>query len=225
MSLAKTTIVLSWLFVGLACVSTVIMLVRAYMGRARFRIWDACVCAALIVGILLISLMTWAIVAEGGGRHQRDLSQHQLTLVATVRHKSPTSLRYTNVSQSIIISEALWALNGALIRVSACCFLRELLVLTGVKLIALITLLCFSILHGVASILEICLICRPLTVQWNMNAKGACGNQVASYVVIEGSGMVLDVAILGLPIVVLTKVSLPISQKLGIFVALDAGVM
>ena len=86
--LAKSTIVLSWLFVGLACASTVTMLIWSYMRRIKFRISDGCVCAAFVVGILLISLTTWAMVDEGGAKHQQDLSQHQLALVAKVRRKT-----------------------------------------------------------------------------------------------------------------------------------------
>jgi hypothetical protein len=48
---------------------------------------DGCVCAEIVVGILLVAQTTWAIVDEGAGRHQADLSQRNITAVAKVSNK------------------------------------------------------------------------------------------------------------------------------------------
>ena len=82
--LARTTIVLSWLFVGLACLAIVAILYWARMNRSGFHSGDGCVCAALIIGILLVSQTTWAILDEKGGRHQRDMMEQEIAAIAKV---------------------------------------------------------------------------------------------------------------------------------------------
>ena len=58
-----------------------------------------------------------------------------------------------------------------------------------------------------------------------MDGKGACGNQIASYVAIEGTAMLLDLAILGIPIVSVSRLHFGGMKKLSVIVALDAGAM
>lgn len=72
--------------------------------------------------------------------------------------------------------------------------------------------------------LEVLLICRPLSTQWDPNVGGACGDQTTSFVVIEVLGLVLDVAILMCPILLLmvhSKTSL--WYKLRVIFFLDIG--
>jgi hypothetical protein len=86
-------------------------------------------------------------------------------------------------------------------------------------------LLCLCGVHGMVSILEICLICRPLAAQWDPNTGGACGNQIASFVTIEVLGLALDVAILVLPIKVLFGLNMALKRKLGLVMIFSSGVM
>jgi hypothetical protein len=74
-------------------------------------------------------------------------------------------------------------------------------------------------------VLEVCLICRPLASQWDPNVEGLCGNQIASFVAIETSGMLLDVAILDSLVVGLSHFQTSLRKKLVIVLLLDAGAM
>jgi hypothetical protein len=86
-------------------------------------------------------------------------------------------------------------------------------------------LLCLCGVHGMVSILEVCLICRPLAAQWDPNVGGACGNQIASFVTIEVLGLALDVAILVLPIKVVFGLKMAPKRKLGLVMIFSSGVM
>jgi hypothetical protein len=49
-----------------------------------FHATDDWVCAALLVGVLLVSQTTWAIIDEGGGRHHADISKQNVASIANV---------------------------------------------------------------------------------------------------------------------------------------------
>jgi hypothetical protein len=88
--LARISIILSWVLVGLACFSTSIQLVWLFwIKRSRLHVADGCVCAALVVGIVLVAQMTWAIVDEGSGRHQAEVLQEDVAALAKVRGIGP----------------------------------------------------------------------------------------------------------------------------------------
>jgi len=91
------------------------------------------------------------------------------------------------------------------------------------RVLSMIMYLC--VIHGGASVLEICLICRPLAAQWDPNVGGACGNQIASFVAIEVIGMILDVAVLASPIPLVSSMKISKVRKLRLALILDAGAM
>jgi hypothetical protein len=83
-SLAKTTIIVSWLLVGLACISTVAQIVSLRMRKKTFSAVDGCLGGALIIGITLVAQTTWAIIDEGAGRHQYDMEKRNVAAIAKV---------------------------------------------------------------------------------------------------------------------------------------------
>jgi hypothetical protein len=83
-ALAETTIILSWLLVGLACVSTIAQLAWLRMTKNISSAVDGCLCVALIIGIALVAQTTWAMVDEGAGRHQYDIEKRNVAAVAKV---------------------------------------------------------------------------------------------------------------------------------------------
>ena len=82
-----------------------------------------------------------------------------------------------------------------------------------------------SICHGFTSVLEVCLICRPITAQWDPDVTGLCGNQTASFVTIEIIGLVLDLAILLSPLPTLLHSAMDCASKVRLIILLDAGAM
>jgi hypothetical protein len=83
-SLAKATIIVSWLSVGLACISTIAQLIWLSVSRRKFSVVDSCLCAALVIGIALVSQTTWAMFDEGAGRHQYDIKKGNVAAIAKV---------------------------------------------------------------------------------------------------------------------------------------------
>ena len=82
-----------------------------------------------------------------------------------------------------------------------------------------------SLTHGIASVIEVLLICRPLSAQWDSEAGGACGNQILSFIIVECVGIALDIALLGIPLFSIPKLHISMKKKAHIIIALDAGVV
>lgn len=82
-----------------------------------------------------------------------------------------------------------------------------------------------SLIHGIESVIEVLLICRPLSAQWDSEAGGACGNQILSFIIVECVGIALDIALLGIPLYPILKLDLSMKKKAPIIIALDAGVV
>jgi hypothetical protein len=92
--LAKTSVVVSWLLVGLACLTTTAQLVWRRSREIKYPVADGCMCVALFVGTLLVVQTTWAIVDEGAGRHQSDMKQGSIAAVAKVVGSCITPYRF-----------------------------------------------------------------------------------------------------------------------------------
>jgi hypothetical protein len=90
---------------------------------------------------------------------------------------------------------------------------------------ALNAILCRCIVHGIASVLGICLICRLIATQWDPDIKGLCGNEIASFVAIEVTGMALDVAMLVSPLPVMYHAIGEKWERLKNVIILDIGVV
>lgn len=84
--LARNTLILSWFFVAWALAFTVTLL---YQNCA---VPEAFIVAALFVGVLLVSQTTWAIVDEGAGEHQGQLSRKAAAAVAKVHRTERTNV-------------------------------------------------------------------------------------------------------------------------------------
>jgi hypothetical protein len=112
-----------------------------------------------------------------------------------------------------------------MLRISGCYYLLELFRRDTKLRYVLRGTLCISTVHGIVSMLEVCLICRPLAAQFDPKIEGLCGNQLASFVIIEVSGLVHDTVLLVSPIPCVLGMDLRLVQKLKVLVALDIGAM
>ncbi|KAF2740916.1 hypothetical protein EJ04DRAFT_507371 [Polyplosphaeria fusca] len=204
--LGLTTIVIGWVLSGLA----ILLMLATVLHLRRFvRPHDLFNLTALIVGLLVVSQTTWAIISEGQGQHQDKLANRQIAMVA----------------KSLIANEALWTIANTLIRVSACLFLRQIFLVERLLRITITVVLILSALHGLAAVLDLLLICRPLTMQWDLHATGACGNQILSYIIVESAGLVLDISILLVPFASIPSMNLRRYKKWLIICCLDVGVI
>lgn len=117
-SLANISIILSWLMVGLACISTIVQILwLSRFKKSRPGVGDICVWVAFVVGIVLVAQTTWAIIDEGSGKHQSDIAHQNLAAVAKVNCKTQSSLGLTN---SYVVSHYQRGSLGDLWRLDTC---------------------------------------------------------------------------------------------------------
>ena len=93
------------------------------------------------------------------------------------------------------------------------------------KNLSLYCLLFIIVSHTLGSILEIVLICRPFSAQWNSDLVGVCGNQQVSFIVIESIGLALDIVLLLLPLPSILSLHVTMEKKIGIVIVVDIGAM
>lgn len=82
-----------------------------------------------------------------------------------------------------------------------------------------------SMYHGIGTILEIFVICRPLAATWDPNVSGGCGNQLTSYLVLEICGLLIDLAIFVLPLRTIWNLKVSHQTKISLSVIFSAGIL
>ncbi|KAM5490921.1 hypothetical protein MaudMau93_002329 [Microsporum audouinii] len=188
--LAKWTLITSWTLTVLGFLS-IALSVFVYR-KVGFDV--ALVIASFILTTVLVALSTWAIVDEGQGMHEQDISTAQLD----------------HIAKSLLVSEVLWSIVNSLMRIAACLFLRKIFkVCDRFQLLA------------IASVLQVFLMCRPFAANWDKTIPGACGNQMISFMVFESFGLALDVAILAIPAWQIMMLRLSFHSRLGVIALLD----
>ena len=120
-------------------------------------------------------------------------------------------------------NEVLWGLVNTLIRISVLLCTMKLFSFSRPLGICCLILIVLSVLYGVAIVLEIFLICRPLAAAWDSNISGECGQEVVSYVVLEIFGLGIDLAILIAPLRVIWRLLLTTRSKIEVSCVLSAG--
>ena len=111
-------------------------------------------------------------------------------------------------------NEILWTLINSIIRVIGILLIDRLLGNFRANLTSFVLIL-LSISLGLATILDVFLICHPVTDSFDDSSGGECGNQVISYVILEGFGALIDFVILSLPIP--SILTLPIGWRKKMF--------
>ena len=115
----------------------------------------------------------------------------------------------------LMANEVLWGLVNTLIRVTAVLLITRLFCLfNGLLIYSAYGLIMMSILHGLAILFNVLLICRPLASAWNNSIEGSCGNQVLSFVLIESVGAFIDLAILAPPPLLICRMPMGWKTKL-----------
>lgn len=73
-----------------------------------------------------------------------------------------------------------------------------------------------SIAWFLANIIQVFVICRPFASNWDVTITAVCGNRPAAFTAIGAAHMVIDVAIMLLPVHYIRQLQMPTSSKLGI---------
>lgn len=84
-SLAICTLVVNWTLTLLALLIVLAVCCFKITSRCqKIRLDEILVLVAFIISLVLVSLSTWAIVDEGQGKHQQDVSTSHLEIAAKV---------------------------------------------------------------------------------------------------------------------------------------------
>lgn len=85
--------------------------------------------------------------------------------------------------------------------------------------------ICLCALHTLACILDLSLICRPISAQWNSDINATCGDQRLSFIILESTAIILDLVILIAPVYVVWKLRLPRKKRLALCLVFELGAM
>lgn len=77
--------------------------------------------------------------------------------------------------------------------------------------------------YGLAIVLQVFLICHPIEAAYNTTIEGKCGNQEAAYLALEIFGLVVDLAILVLPIPYIWQLPISVGKRFSLVCPLSVG--
>lgn len=120
--------------------------------------------------------------------------------------KRASSLTCRVRAQSLLANEVLWSLENTLMRISALLSLFRILRYSG-ALGSIYGTILLTVMHGIASIFTAVFICRPIQASY-LDIPGSCGNQMVAFISLESGGLLLDLAITGIPCAVILKLGL-----------------
>jgi hypothetical protein len=83
----------------------------------------------------------------------------------------------------------------------------------------------FIVLWNVGSIIGALTNCRPFSYAWDTYQEGSCGDWRLYYMILGVFNVIIDVAILVLPVPFLMKLQMPISKKLALIGIFSIGWM
>lgn len=114
------------------------------------------------------------------------------------------------------MNQTLWGVANTLIRTSAILLFKKIFGHSKSARAIAHLLLVLSILYGLVVFLEVFLICRPMAVDWNTHINGTCGNQIISYLILEGFGLLFDLTIAGVSIPYMWRLPMARAKKIQI---------
>lgn len=88
---------------------------------------------------------------------------------------------------------------------------------------AVYMLLAITSLHMIAYILMSIFLCRPVSAQWDLAITGNCVDKFSLMMTLSIANIVIDMAVLGLPIGVIVPIQMPRMQKASLLVLFAMG--
>ncbi|KAI1817086.1 hypothetical protein GGS20DRAFT_98066 [Poronia punctata] len=199
------TLIVGWILTALALASVAVFIC---VKPGSHRVDDFMLYVSILLSLVLMVVTTWAVVAEGQGRHQPEQPRSHFELVA----------------KSLLVNEILWGLVNSILRVGAILFIRKVFGPGRGMRPATTTLLVVSAAYGIAVVIIPLVICRPINAGWDLDIPGGrCGNEVVAYLSLEVLAALLDLAITVAPLPPLLKLKLPSRRKLPIIVLFSLG--
>ncbi|KAF4636795.1 hypothetical protein G7Y89_g1277 [Cudoniella acicularis] len=207
-NIALITIICGWTLTGINVVAVSLLLWAKRTNKLKTRLDEYLTLLALATSFALVAQTTWAIVDEGMDNHEANISSTKFPLVV----------------KSLLVNETLWGLVNTFVRLSAVLLIKNIFA-SYARNFMIDLLLVLSVLYGIVVFLEIFLICRPMAVDWDSHVDGTCGNQIASYLALEVVGLLLDFAILVVPMPRIWALSMASKKKLYLTIIFSIGIL
>ena len=123
--------------------------------------------------------------------------------------------RITDAKKNIFAAQLLWAVGNLLIKLSFLDLFSKIFWTRRIH-IACLVLAALSLCLCVVIILQACLICKPISYQWDSTIQGSCGHQIAGFMAQAIVNLIFDVMMVSLPIPVFWSLQMPWSKRLSI---------
>lgn len=195
------TLVVCIFFIILSTIAAALRVWTRVVKRAKFGIDDWLLIASVILFFLFCANILVGVYTLGGGQMYID------------------PLELASKSQQYLKSEyaipALYAINVTTIKLSILFFYRRIFETPSFLRNNTIIIGICSVWFVVAIIGDL-LYCIPMATFWNPKVQGKCFNFALYFLVMELVDMLLDIAILCLPLKIILGLHLPLRNRLGI---------
>ncbi|KAL4935534.1 hypothetical protein BDV06DRAFT_126656 [Aspergillus oleicola] len=185
--------------VVLSILAVLLRVFARYKRRVRFG-WDDYLCflsAILLIG-MLIELVLWVLIG-GNGSHQEDLNDETIQ----------------NFYKIFLANQFTYFILSPAIKISIVCFYRRVFTIKPFQWASLAINILIAA-WGVAIFLACALQCRPLKAYWDHSVDGSCFDSTEFVIVNQVFNVVMDFAILALPIPMIWNLQRAWQDKLAL---------
>ncbi|KAL4969381.1 uncharacterized protein BDV14DRAFT_103850 [Aspergillus stella-maris] len=185
--------------VGLSIIAVILRVVARYKRRVRFG-WDdhLSFLSAILLIAMLIEMVLWVLIG-GNGSHQKHLSDKTMQ----------------NFYKIFLANQFTYFVLSPAIKMSIVCFYRRVFTIKPFQWASLAINILIAA-WGVAIFLACALQCRPLRAYWDHSVEGSCFDGTKFIIVNQVFNVIMDFAILALPIPMIWNLQRAWQDKLAL---------
>ncbi|KUI72102.1 hypothetical protein VM1G_08049 [Cytospora mali] len=202
-------IVISSVFLLFAILAVIARFYSRSLQRKPISVDDYLIIAGLVFTIATVGV-GYALILNGGvGMHMADATTEQTVMALKL----------------FVAAPLMWATSTVLIKLSILFFYISIFTMSNIRT-AVYILITLVIALFTAVILESFLLCRPFAFTWDKTIPGGvCGSSTEAYLAIAIVNLVIDLAVVFLPMPILWRLQMPFAKKLAISAILALGLL
>jgi hypothetical protein len=205
---ATVLIIICWVFTPLSAIFVVLRFWCRRIKRQHLVFNDWAIVVALVFNFAQSALLTYASVAGGIGHHMADLLASYPDAV-------------TRLLQCFVAAEPLWIATNSMVKLSILDLYVRIFPSRTFRYICY-TLMSIVSLYWLSTFVRMFLMCRPFAALWDLTlaAEAECIDLPAAYLSVSIINLVLDFALVLLPMPILWHLQLETRKKImliGIF--------
>ncbi|RDW81658.1 uncharacterized protein DSM5745_05215 [Aspergillus mulundensis] len=185
--------------VALSLAAVLLRILARYRRRVRFGMDDyLCFLSAILLLGMLVELVLWVLIG-GNGSHQADLSEETIQ----------------NFYKIFLANQFTYFALSPLTKISFVCFYRRVFTIPSFQWTSLVMNMIIA-LWGAAIFVACGLQCRPLSAYWDHTITGTCFDSTKFIIVNQVFNVLVDFAILALPIPMIWNLQRSWQDKLAL---------